>query len=670
MLPPGPPAEQHAAELFTFDDVQRWLAFFLAVWVAGVVANAASLPSLVGEVLCGALLGPPLADFVPKQEALALLGQLGLVMLVIESGLETDVGLLRSAGPRAVAIAVVGSIALTLPIALGLAVGVGCPVLEALAVGASLSPTSMGAAVVIFKQARVLNTPTAQVVVAAAVLDDIIGLILLSELQALKQPSASAFIIPVVSAVCFLVGIGAAALYAVPPLLTRVLLPRIPTAHVANGVLLLLFVTSMGLGEALNAGRASYLLGCFLAGLAFSCLSSMQGVWHMQVKRLQTWLLRLFFAATVGFLIPLTSWGTPQVWAHAFLFTIASLGKVATGLLARPFSLPSFLTIGAAMGARGEFAFLVANTAFGNGTMSEETHAAVMLAIVLSLIAAPAALRAVLAWQARVAERALVAASSQPRSVVFYKLSLASAAHWGLVPGLLKLLGDVGVTVLECRVDSRSDGHAVKQVILEAYLKDTQLVDDDPESPNAPGLADRLAFLRSRLFTLLSDGDEVDATSEVTMDVRPAGFTMLHGVRLRRWLPGRSPAEWATWGAVGNEAQAQQVMRAEIAERSVARGAGLRPGFSSFMLPASSDAFVADCVIADAAAAAEARREAAHGASAGLVGLVRREPVDVDLLLPAALSRRRSFMNASDADVTAALAVFREQMGPPATHDG
>jgi len=426
----------------------------------------------------------------------------------------------------------------------------------------------------------------------------------------------------------------------------------------------------MGLGEALNAGRASYLLGCFLAGLAFSCLSSMQGVWQTQAKRLQTWLLRLFFASTVGFLIPLTSWGTSRVWAHALLFCIATLGKLATGFLARPLSLPSFLTIGAAMGARGEFAFLVANTAFGNGTMGEETHAAVMLAIVLSLIAAPAALRAVLAWQARAAERALVAASSQPRSVVFYKLSLASAAHWGLVPGLLKLLDDMGVEVLECRVDSRSDGHAVRQVILEAYLKDTQLVDTDPESPNAPGLADRLAFLRSRLFTLLSDGDTVDATgdSEVTMDARTAGLTTLHGVRLRRWLPGRSPTEWATWGAVGNETQAQEVMRAEIAERSLARSPGVRPGFSSFTLPAGSDAFVADCVIADAAAAAEARRDAAHGASSGLVGLVRREPVDADLLLPAALYRRRSFMNAaSDVDVAAALAVFRQQMGPSHT---
>jgi len=227
MSPPAPLLPHNSAEPFTFDELQRWLAFFLAVWVAGLLANAASLPSLVGEVLCGALLGPPLANFVPKHDALSLLGQLGLVMLVIESGLETDVGVLFSAGPRAVAIALVGSILLTLPIALGLAVAVGCPILEALAVGAALSPTSMGAAVVIFKQARVLNTPTAQVVVASAVLDDIVGLILLSELQALKHPSPAAFFVPVVSAVCFLFGIGAAALYAVPPLLTRVLLPRI-----------------------------------------------------------------------------------------------------------------------------------------------------------------------------------------------------------------------------------------------------------------------------------------------------------------------------------------------------------------------------------------------------------------------------------------------------------
>lgn len=182
---------------------------------------------------------------------------------------------------------------------------------------------------------------------------------LLSELKALANPSARAFVIPVVSAVCFLVGVGLYALYLLPLFLTRVLLPRVPAERVEVACLLLLFLSVIGLMEALNAGQASYMLGAFLGGLQFCELASMKEVWHAQVKRIQTWLLRLFFAATVGFLIPVRHLWTPRVWSLGCLLLVPTVGKIQTGLLAKPLTRDAFLTVAAAMSARGEFSFLV-----------------------------------------------------------------------------------------------------------------------------------------------------------------------------------------------------------------------------------------------------------------------------------------------------------------------
>lgn len=95
----------------------------------------------------GFLLGPPLADFVPYPEALVLVGEIGLIMLLLEAGVELDVAQLKETGVRALAIGVTGTI-LPLLVGLGLAMasGTDISIKAALAVGASFSPTSLGVA--------------------------------------------------------------------------------------------------------------------------------------------------------------------------------------------------------------------------------------------------------------------------------------------------------------------------------------------------------------------------------------------------------------------------------------------------------------------------------------------------------------------------------------------
>ena len=102
------------------------------------------MPALVGEIFVGFLLGPPLADFVPFPEALVLVGEIGLIMLLLEAGVELDVAQLRETGTRALAIGCTGTILpLLVGMGLGMATGNGVSIKSALAVGASFSPTSL-----------------------------------------------------------------------------------------------------------------------------------------------------------------------------------------------------------------------------------------------------------------------------------------------------------------------------------------------------------------------------------------------------------------------------------------------------------------------------------------------------------------------------------------------
>ena len=113
----------------------------------GIFTSKLGMPALVGEIFTGFLLGPPLADFVPYPEALVLVGEIGLIMLLLEAGVELDVAQLRETGTRALAIGFTGTI-LPLLVGLGLAMASGSEtsIKSALAVGASFSPTSLGVA--------------------------------------------------------------------------------------------------------------------------------------------------------------------------------------------------------------------------------------------------------------------------------------------------------------------------------------------------------------------------------------------------------------------------------------------------------------------------------------------------------------------------------------------
>lgn len=341
--------DEHEEEPITyFGDLLPLFLFLLAVWTAGRLVKATGGPALVGEILAGCLLGPQLANYAPEHRGIALVGDMALALLMVEAGLDIDVSLLSQVGPRGLAVAMTGT-ALPLGMGFGFGMAFGWKWRAALAAGCVLQPTSLAIVLGVLKSGGCLNTPSGQVIVAAAAIDDVIAVVLLSELRAVQDLKPFDLIIPVVSAVLLLVIVGFFAIAIVPPLLGKIILPRLPPQHTENVLLMIIFLLAIGLMSIADSVRSSYLLGALMAGLSFSTVHSVHHVWEGQVKRILKWLLKVFFASTIGFEIPIKAFWTLPILGRAAVFSLCIIAKLPVGLYATPMILPNFLIVGIAM---------------------------------------------------------------------------------------------------------------------------------------------------------------------------------------------------------------------------------------------------------------------------------------------------------------------------------
>ena len=130
---------------------------------------------MVGEILAGIAVGPHGLNIAPKPDALMMVGEFGLVLMVLEAGVEVDLASLSLVGARGVQVAFFGSL---VPLAIGSVLGklvFDMSAKTCLAVGASLAPTSMGISLKVLQDGGVLGTPTGQLIIAAAVMDDVMN---------------------------------------------------------------------------------------------------------------------------------------------------------------------------------------------------------------------------------------------------------------------------------------------------------------------------------------------------------------------------------------------------------------------------------------------------------------------------------------------------------------
>ena len=146
--------------------------------------------TLVGELLVGILLGPSLLGWLHPTESMALFMELGLLLLLVETGLETQWRSIVKVGKHAVWVAMVGIIAPWV-VGTGFALLSGVAHLSAVMVGATLSATSIGITARTLSDLNQLETPESQIILGAAVIDDIVGLGILAFMQGMSLAQTS-----------------------------------------------------------------------------------------------------------------------------------------------------------------------------------------------------------------------------------------------------------------------------------------------------------------------------------------------------------------------------------------------------------------------------------------------------------------------------------------------
>ena len=275
---------------------------------------------------------------------------------------------------------------------------------NALVAGCSFGPTSAGIAMNVLSQCNVLQTPVGQLVIAAAIVDDILALVILSQLQVFTKNSSVSLVeivLPIASAILWLIVGGTFALFIFPNLHMKLidLLAKCKSNSLQSSQisLLCLFILLFVLLPATYYTRASYLMGAFLSGLAF-CQDStgLDTLFRRQFKQVMTWLMKIFFASTIGFQVPIRSFTNGKVIKIGFFFTLALLGKFAVGLLTpnfhdkttvrqfRGIHLRDCVLVGLSMMGEAEFAFIVALFGFTEGLVPPDIYSSIVFAILMS----------------------------------------------------------------------------------------------------------------------------------------------------------------------------------------------------------------------------------------------------------------------------------------------
>lgn len=377
-----------ATPIELLDPLLDLVLILIAAKLVGEALARIGQPAVLGELLAGIALGPSLLNLVTRTEILGFIAELGAIVLLFQVGLESEVSELKKAGRKGAAVAAVGIIA---PFLAGWAFALaflGTGIL-ALFVGAAMTATSIGITARVLSDLGRLRIRESQIILAAAIFDDIVGLILLSILVTLASigtVSPLAIVETVVLAVLFVVGsiaIGSRG--------WRRLVPLVRRMRVRGVLLVVAFSLALGLAFAAAWIGLATIIGAFAAGLIFSESEDIEPI-ERDVKPIADILVPVFFV-TMGTLVDVSTFLDPTVLiAAAGLTAIAFVTKVIAGYAIRAPGLRRSL-IGAGMIPRGEVGIIFAGFGLTLGAISPGLYSALLVMVVVTTFAAPPLLK-------------------------------------------------------------------------------------------------------------------------------------------------------------------------------------------------------------------------------------------------------------------------------------
>ncbi len=363
-------------------------------------AGASASDSLIINFLEQTANLPPEAAesiFSSQSEVISLLSELGVIILLFEIGLESDLKELIRVGPQAAVVAVVGVV---VPFAAGtggLVYLFNTPVIPAIFAGAALTATSIGITAKVLSEINRLTSKEGQIIIGAAVLDDILGIVVLAVVASLVKTGE----IQVINVVYLIISAGAFLIGAI--VLGRLLSPffveLVDRMQTRGELLIASLIFAASLSYIATVIQLEAILGAFAAGLILAETSKRKEL-EEQVIPVADVAVPIFFVCVgaktdLGVLNPTIPSNREGLIIAAFLIVVAIIGKVIAGFAVFGKADLNKLAIGVGMIPRGEVGLVFAGVGASSGALSESTDAAIIMMVILTTFVAPPLLRLV-----------------------------------------------------------------------------------------------------------------------------------------------------------------------------------------------------------------------------------------------------------------------------------
>ena len=344
-------------------------------------------PAVVGEILAGVIIGPSILGWVTPNEIIDTLAEIGVIFLLFTVGLETKPASIFHVGKRAVIVAVLGVVT---PFVAGwlLMKAWGGSGLESLFLGTAMVATSVGITARVLSSMGVLEALTSRIILAAAVIDDILGLMILAVVSSLALGPINYLSIAITAVLAiaftvFVVLVGA-------PVVRRVA-PRIENLKVSHSLFISALLLCLGISITAAYIGVAAIVGAFLAGMAFAEVAEEKTTMHKEMAAVTEFLVP-FFLVNIGLQLRLEVFSNASVIAFAVLVTlIAVITKlVGCGIGARGLTWKQMGQVGMGMVPRGEVGIVVAQIGLGMAVINDSLYGVVlMMAVATTLIAPP-----------------------------------------------------------------------------------------------------------------------------------------------------------------------------------------------------------------------------------------------------------------------------------------
>ena len=365
------------------------LFVLVAAKVAAELAERVGFPPVVAEILAGVVIGPSVFDLVGTEETLLVLGEIGVILLLLQVGMEMDLAELGAVGRASVSVALVG-VAVPMATGFGASEMLGYEPKVSLFLGAALAATSVGITARVFSDLRALASIEARTVLGAAVADDVLGLVILTVVvRIVSEGSVSVLsVLGIVAvAVLFLVGTTIVGIRLAPPLFQFLQ----TKARSAGTLVAIALAFTLLFAELADAAQLAPIVGAFVAGLALSRSTAASRI-QRELAPVGHLFIPVFFLQ-IGIAVDVEKFFDLHVLGVAgFLLVVALVGKfvAAVGAFGSPGDKP---LIGIGMIPRGEVGLIFATIGLQEGVLDNDLYAALLLVVLATTLAAPPLLR-------------------------------------------------------------------------------------------------------------------------------------------------------------------------------------------------------------------------------------------------------------------------------------